>query len=60
MEHLERASKTHKGKVSMGRSLEADPVAIRKWKQVNKASISVTAKQFKLSQSTIKRYCADE
>jgi len=58
MEHLERTGKTHKGKVSMGRPLEADPVAVRKWKQENKASISVTAKQFKLSQSTVKRYCA--
>jgi putative DNA-invertase from lambdoid prophage Rac len=60
MEHLERTGKTHKGKVSMGRPLEADPVAVRKWKLENKASISVTAKKFDLSQSTIKRYCATE
>jgi putative DNA-invertase from lambdoid prophage Rac len=60
MEHLERTGKTHKGKFSMGRPLEADPVAVRKWKWENKASISVTAKKFDLSQSTIKRYCAVE
>jgi putative DNA-invertase from lambdoid prophage Rac len=44
----------------MGRPLEADPVAVRKWKLENKASISVTAKKFDLSQSTIKRYCSAE
>jgi putative DNA-invertase from lambdoid prophage Rac len=59
-EHLERTGKTHKGKFSMGRPLEADPVAVRKWRLENKASISVTAKKFDLSQSTIKRYCAAE
>ena len=57
-EHLQRTGKTHKGKASLGRPLEADPVAVRNWKLANQASISVTAKQFALSQSTIKRYCA--
>jgi putative DNA-invertase from lambdoid prophage Rac len=59
-ECLQRTGRTHKGKISMGRPLEADPVLVRKWKVANKASISVTAKQFDLSQSTIKRYCAAE
>lgn len=49
---------TQHGKVSMGRPLEADPAAVRQWKQENSASISVTAKHFGLSLSTIKRYCA--
>ena len=57
-EHFQRTGRTHKGKASLGRPLEADPVAIRSWKLANQASISVTAKQFALSQSTIKRYCA--
>jgi len=55
-EHLERTGKTHKGKTSMGRPLEADPVAVRKWKAENKASLSQTAKQFGVSVSTVKRY----
>lgn len=58
IDHLERTGKTHKGKVSIGRPLEADPLAVRKWKLENKASISVIAKKFDLSQSTIKRNCA--
>lgn len=58
IECLERTGKTHKGKVSMGRPLEADPLAVRKWKLENKACISVTAKKVDLSQSKIKRYCA--
>ena len=57
-EHLERTGLTHKGKASMGRPLEADPLEIKKWKAENKASIAVTAKHFGLSLSTIKRYCA--
>jgi putative DNA-invertase from lambdoid prophage Rac len=49
---------TQHGKASMGRPLEADPVAVRQWKLENTASLSVTAKHFDLSVSTIKRYCA--
>jgi putative DNA-invertase from lambdoid prophage Rac len=49
---------TQHGKGSMGRPKEADPVAVRQWKQANSASISATAKHFELSVSTIKRYCA--
>ena len=57
-EHLQRTGRAHKRKTSLGRPLEADPVAVRSWKLANQASISMTAKQFALSQSTIKRYCA--
>jgi len=56
-EYLERTGRTHKGKLSMGRPLEADPITVCKWKLENSASIAVTAKHFDLSQSTIKRYC---
>jgi putative DNA-invertase from lambdoid prophage Rac len=48
---------TQHGKASMGRPLEADPATVRQWKQANSASISVTAKHFDLSVSTVKRYC---
>ena len=64
-EHLARTGKTHKGKASMGRprgtaadGLIVNPVEVAKWKLENKASIAVAAKQFSLSLSTIKRYCA--
>jgi putative DNA-invertase from lambdoid prophage Rac len=57
-EHLRETGKTHKGKLSMGRPRQADPVEVTMWKQENKASISVTAEHFNLSLSTVKRYCA--
>ncbi len=57
-EHLKAHGVTHKGKASMGRPLQADPEMIRQWKQENTASLAVTAEHFKLSLSTIKRYCA--
>ena len=57
-EHLALTGKTHKGKTSMGRPLQADPKVVAKWKLENKASISGTAAKFGLSLSTVKRYCA--
>jgi putative DNA-invertase from lambdoid prophage Rac len=57
-EHLRETGKTHKGKLSMGRPRQADPVEVTRWKKENKASISVTAGHFSLSMSTVKRYCA--
>lgn len=53
---LEATGKTHKGKTSMGRPKEADPAAVIAWKAGQKASISATARQFGLSESTVKRY----
>ena len=57
-EHLLRTGKTHKGKVSMGRPFENDPVAVAKWRNNGSASIAATAAHFGLSLSTVKRYCA--
>jgi putative DNA-invertase from lambdoid prophage Rac len=57
-EHLERTGKTHKGKASMGRPFETDPVSVAKWRMAGSASIADTATHFGLSQSTVKRYCA--
>lgn len=54
---LARTGLTHKGKTSMGRPREADPVAVRAWKQENTASIAQTALHFAVSPSTVKRYC---
>lgn len=55
---LAATGKTHKGKASMGRPFEANPVKVAEWRKANSASIAKTAEQFKLSLSTVKRYCA--
>lgn len=60
---LAATGKTHKGKASMGRPLEADPAAVRQWRAANgsegkPASIAATAAHWKLSTATVKRYCA--
>ena len=57
-ESLLKTGKTHKGKASLGRPFQADPVAISKWRNENKASIKVTAEHWKLSTATVKRYVA--
>lgn len=53
--HLARHGKTHKGKASLGRPVEHDAQAIAAWRAENRASISATAKQFQVSDSTVKR-----
>jgi len=55
---LEATGRTHKGKVSMGRPKVADAAVVALWRKDNAASISKTAKQFSLSEATVKRYCA--
>ena len=57
---LAATGRTHKGKESLGRPAKADAAAVKAWKEKNKASISVTAKHFELSDSTVKRYCAEK
>lgn len=49
---------THRGKVSLGRPVKADGAEVKAWRKDRKASISEAAAHFKLSESTIKRYCA--
>lgn len=49
---------THRGKESLGRPAKANLVAVKAWRTANKASISQVAAHFKLSESTVKRYCA--
>lgn len=50
--------KTHRGKLSLGRSKLHDPVEVSGWRRANSASISQTARRFEISVQTVKRYCA--
>ena len=54
---LAETGKTHRGKNSLGRPQAADAVEVVAWRRENQASISATAKRFKLSVATVKRYC---
>lgn len=47
--------KNHRGKISLGRPLAVKATEVRKWREENRASIAVTAKQFVLSPATLKR-----
>lgn len=55
---LALTGKTHRGKASLGRPVAHDPAEVVAWRKANGASIAATAAQFKLSVSTVKRYCA--
>lgn len=55
---LQATGRTHRGKVSLGRPYAADAAQVTLWRKENHASIKATAKQFDLSEATIKRYCA--
>lgn len=55
---LQATGKTHRGKDSLGRPKAADAASVVKWRKSNKASIQDTARHFKLSPATVKRYCA--
>lgn len=55
---LAETGRTHRGKVSMGRPHEGDPKAVKQWREEQQASIAATAAHWKLSLSTVKRYCA--
>lgn len=55
---LASTGRTHRGKVSLGRPVAGDRVAVAAWRKENGASIAATASQFNLSKATVKRYCA--
>lgn len=55
-ETLRNTGKTHRGKLSMGRPLRADPEVVKSWRSAHNASIKETADQFSLSTATVKRY----
>jgi putative DNA-invertase from lambdoid prophage Rac len=56
---LAATGKTHRGANSLGRPAKADAGTVKEWKAENNASISKTAIHFGLSESTVKRYCAN-
>lgn len=49
---------TQHGKLSLGRPKAKDAASVIAWREANKASIAETAKHFKLSSATVKRYRA--
>ena len=55
---LASTGRTHRGKVSLGRTKIHDPKEVATWRRENKASISQTAANFQISVPTVKRYCA--
>lgn len=55
---LVATGKTHRGKKSLGRPKATDGAAVALWRRENGASIKGTAEHFKLSEATVKRYCA--
>jgi putative DNA-invertase from lambdoid prophage Rac len=55
---LAATGRTHRGAESLGRPFAADAEMVAAWRLQHNASISATARQFDLSDSTVKRYCA--
>lgn len=55
---LEATGRTHRGKESLGRPKAADGAQVARWRAERRASISETARHFRLSAATVKRYCA--
>ena len=55
---LRATGKTHRGKNSLGRPKAADSAVVVSWRRDSKASIRETALHFRLSDATVKRYCA--
>lgn len=55
---LKATGTTHRGKASLGRPMAQDAAAVVAWRRDNEASIKTTASHFKLSEATVKRYCA--
>lgn len=57
---LATTGRTHRGKPSLGRSRAVEPREVAEWRRVHEASISVTARHFGISQSTVKRCCRSQ
>lgn len=55
---LAATGRTHRGKVSLGRPVAADGPRVVSWRNEHQASIAQTAKQFGISPTSVKRYCA--
>ena len=52
--------RTHRGDISLGRPFTADAADVVQWRKDNGASIKGTARQFGLSEATVKRYWASQ
>ena len=57
---LAETGKTHRGKLSLGRPVKVNLNDVSKWRISNKSSLSQTASHFKISLSTVKRYCSSK
>lgn len=55
---LQATGRTHRGKESLGRPKAHDPGVVVAWRKQRNASIKSTAREFGLSEATVKRYCA--
>ena len=55
---MDATGRTHRGKESLGRPRVADPAVVAAWRKKNGASVSATARHFKIARATVKRYCA--
>ena len=55
---LAATGRTHRGKLSLGRTPSADPETVVVWRMNTNASIQTTARQFDISEATVKRYCS--
>ncbi|WP_109809673.1 recombinase family protein [Sphingosinithalassobacter portus] len=55
---LATTGKTHRGKASLGRPVARDASEVRNWRRENGASIRFTARHFRISEATVKRYCS--
>jgi putative DNA-invertase from lambdoid prophage Rac len=55
---LKATGRTHRGKRSLGRPMAHDASEVALWRRSNGASISETARQFGISEPTVKRYCS--
>lgn len=56
---LAATGRTHRGKASLGRPKAADGAEVVAWRRANEASIKATAGHWGLSESSVKRYCAE-
>ncbi len=57
-EALAATGRTHRGKASLGRPKAHEGSEVAAWRASQGASIRATAEHWKLSESTVKRYCA--
>lgn len=56
---LKATGQTHRGKSGLGRPKAAEGAKVASWRRENFASIGQTAAHFKISPTSVKRYCAE-